>query len=331
MISEGWHRRAGEEHAECLALKKAGKLARGSTLYVNLEPCNHFGLTPPCTEAIINAGVNRVVACIVDPNPLVQGKGIKRLRDAGLGVDVGHLQAQAEKLNEVYIHFIKNRTPFVHVKAGLSMDGRIATASGQSQWITSDRARRFAHRLRRRYDAILVGIGTVLADDPRLNVRLEGDGEIQRIILDSRLRTSPDARIFSVAEGQDIIIATTDTAKRERLDILRSRGAEVIVCTSKNDRVDLNELMRLLGERRITSVLVEGGGAVIAGFINAGLVNKVTFVYAPKIIGGKGAVPVVGGKDIENLDDAYELKNLRCFRLGPDIAVEGYPVARNIG
>jgi len=327
VVAEGWHRRAGEQHAEAAALAKAGGLARGATLYVNLEPCCHHGRTPPCTDAIIAAGVRRVVFCTLDPNPLVNCQGAGQLLDAGIEVEQHPLQA-ARKLNEVYLHFIRKRRPFVHVKAGLSMDGRIATAAGQSQWITSERARRYAHGLRRRYDAIAVGIGTVLADDPRLNIRKGSRGAIHRIILDSHLRVRADARIFSTSSEGDIIIATTESADRGKAKELTERfGARFIYCDSGPDgRVDLGCLLSLLAAEQVSSLLVEGGGQVIAAFLGAGLVDKVTFVYAPIIIGGRKAVPVVSGPELGRLEDALRLRDLRAFRLGPDIALEGYPI-----
>lgn len=326
VVGEGWHRRAGESHAEVKALKAAGAEAKGATLYVNLEPCCHWGRTPPCTDAIIAAGVDRVVACSPDPNPRVNCSGIERMRQAGIDVEVGTLSDQAEKLNEVYFHNVHNGRPFVHVKAGLSMDGKIATASGESKWITSERARRYAHRLRQRYDSILVGIGTVLADDPRLTVRIDDEGgSIHRIIVDSRLRIPLNARLFSLESGGIIFIATTDAAEASLAKEIEKLNVEIIYCSSKNEQVDLECLVKLLGERGITSVLVEGGGEMIAGFFKAGLVDKVTFVYAPIIIGGRKATPVVGGSELESLSAAYRLRDLRCFRLGPDIAVEGYP------
>jgi diaminohydroxyphosphoribosylaminopyrimidine deaminase/5-amino-6-(5-phosphoribosylamino)uracil reductase len=324
VIAEGWHRRAGQPHAEVVAIEKASGKTEGATLYVNLEPCCHLGRTPPCTDAIIAAGIGRVVACITDPNPKVNCNGIKNLRGAGLEVEVGHLAPQAERLNEVYLHRTRIGRPFIHVKAGLSLDGRIATAAGESRWITSERARLYAHRLRQRYDAILVGIGTVLADDPRLTVRAEGGGSIHRIVVDSRLRIPLDARMFSLESGGKTFIATTDAGSEDKIRILVERGVEIIKCADKENKVDLECLLDKLNEREITSVLVEGGGEIIAGFFRAGLVDKVTFVYAPKIIGGRQSVPVVGGGDIELLEDALKLRDLRCFRLGPDIAVEGY-------
>jgi len=327
VVGEGWHRRAGAPHAEALALGAAGADAAGATLFANLEPCCHRGRTPPCVDAIIEAGIERVVACIEDPNPLVGGKGFAKLRSAGIEVDVGRLASRAERLNEVYLHCVRRRAPFVHVKAGLSMDGRIATAAGESQWITSERALRYAQRLRRRYDAILVGVGTLLADDPLLTVRVKGGGAIHRIVIDSRLRTPPDAKVFSAAAAGDILIATTENADMGRLSELRSRGAEVVVCGTRDEKVDLAQLLDILFQRGITSVMVEGGGETIAAFLEAGLVNKVTFVYAPKIIGGHRAVPAVGGRELTRLGDAVSLRDLRSFRLGPDIAIEGYCVS----
>ena len=326
VVGEAWHRRAGAPHAEPAALEAAGELAAGATLFVNLEPCCHRGRTPSCADAVIEAGVSRVVACIEDPNPLVGGKGFAKLRSAGIEVDVGRLAARAERLNEVYLHCVRRRTPFVHAKAGLSLDGRIATAAGESRWITSESARRYSQRLRRRYDAILVGVGTLIADDPLLTARVKGGGAIHRIVVDSRLRTPADAKIFSAAATGDIIIATTEHADKGRAGELRSRGADVVVCGARDEKVDPEQLLGILFQRGITGVVVEGGGETIAAFLGAGLVNTVTFVYAPKIIGGHRAVPAVGGRELERLGDAMRLRDLRSFRLGPDIAIEGYCV-----
>lgn len=326
IIAEGWHLKTGCNHAEVNAIESAGDLVGGSTIYVNLEPCCHYGRTPPCTKAIINAGITRVVACTVDPNPLVNGGGFKELLDAGVEISFNNLVQEAEKLNEVYFHFMKTGKPFIHIKAGMSMDGRIASSTGKSQWITSEKARRYAHRLRQRYDSILVGFKTLMMDDPRLDVRIEGGGVIHRIVLDSQLNISLDAKLLKSQAGGDVIIATTDGADKEKIKTVRGTGAKVIICEENNNKVDLGNLIDHLGELGITSMMVEGGGETIASFLKDQLVNKVTFVYAPMIIGGRKSVPVVSGGEIDNLSEAFRLKDLRSFKLGSDIGIEGYPV-----
>lgn len=324
VIAEGWHIRAGEQHAETVALARAGEEARGAALYVNLEPCCHYGRTPPCCDAIIRAGIRRIVACTSDPNPKVNGGGFRALDAAGIELSFGFLVNEAERLNEVYFHFMRTRRPFVHVKAGMSLDGRIATSSGKSQWITSDESRRYAHRLRQRYDAILVGAKTLAVDNPRLDVRVEGGGVISRVVLDSRLSLDPGARIFQAEAGGAVIIATTADAPERKIREIRDLGADVIVCAEKDGRVAIDDLLAKLGERTITGMMVEGGGETIAAFFAAGAVQKVTFVLAPLIIGGHASVPVVGGAEIDELAEAWRLKDLRSFSLGPDIAIEGY-------
>lgn len=325
VIAEGWHLRAGGPHAEAVALERAGTEARGATLYVNLEPCCHWGRTPPCSEAIIRAGIRRVVACTSDPNPKVDGGGFRALDAAGIELSFGFLVDEAETLNEVYFYYMRTRRPFVHIKAGMSLDGRIATATGKSQWITSEEARRYAHRLRQRYDAILVGANTLEIDNPRLDVRVEGGGVINRIILDSRLRIRSDARLFENDAGGSVIIATTASAPADRIAEIESHGATVIVCEEKDGRVAIGDLLTRLGARGITGLMVEGGGETIASFFENGAVQKVTFVFAPLVIGGRTSVPAVGGRVIDELAQAWRLKDLRSFKLGPDIAIEGYP------
>jgi diaminohydroxyphosphoribosylaminopyrimidine deaminase/5-amino-6-(5-phosphoribosylamino)uracil reductase len=254
----------------------------------------------------------------------VNGKGLEILHSAGVEVVCGFLAEEAETLNEVYFHFMRTGLPFVHIKAGMSMDGRIASSTGKSQWITSETARRYAHRLRQRYDAILVGKRTLLADDPRLDVRVEGGGTIHRIVLDSMLELPEDARLLHSNAGRDIIIATTDAAPPEKIKRLQGANANVLVCERDNGKVALTDLCIRLGKVNITSILVEGGGETIASFLMSRLANKITFVYAPMIIGGTKSVPAVAGSDIDELTEARRLRKLRSFKLGPDIAIEGY-------
>lgn len=325
VVGRGCHLRAGTPHAEVHALKEAGNKAKGATLYVTLEPCCHHGRTGPCSEAVINAGVSKVVVATADPNPLVAGGGVERLREAGVEVTLGVMEEEARELNEVFIKYITTRRPFVVVKAAVSLDGKIATRSGKSKWLTGSEARAYGHQMRDCYDAILVGIGTILADDPSLTARLpEGRGrDPARIILDSQARTPLNARLLIQLSEAPTIIAVTACAPPGRQEALQQAGAEVLVVNGGH-RVDLAELMKLLGEKEITSVLIEGGAGVHGSAITAGIVDKVAWFIAPKIIGGREAPGPVGGLGVDDPSEAAELERLKVSRLGPDLCVEGY-------
>lgn len=330
VVGRGYHMRAGTPHAEIHALREAGSDARGATLYVTLEPCCHHGRTGPCTEAVIEAGISRVVMAMTDPNPLVAGKGAQRLREAGVQVECGVLEQQARRLNEVFIKYITTRLPYVVMKTAMSLDGKIATAGGESKWITGPGAREFVHRLRDRYDAILVGVGTVLADDPSLTTRLaRGEGKDPvRVILDSRARTPCRAKVITQVSGAPTIIVTTPGAPRENLRQLRDSGAEIVEIPAGAGGVDLVALLRELGRREITSLLVEGGAGVNGSFITQGLVDKVYWFVAPKIIGGAGAPGPVGGEGISSLPEAPAVEDISIKLYGQDICIEGYLVKR---
>ncbi len=325
VIGSGYHLKAGTPHAEVLALNKAGRYARGATLYVTLEPCCHHGRTGPCTEAVIKAGIARVVVAMADPNSLVSGRGIKRLRDAGIDVTTGIMEEQSRELNEVFIKYITTGRPFVVAKAAMSLDGKIATCSGKSKWITGPEARAYGHQLRDWYDTIMVGIGTVLADDPSLTTRLTGGGgrDPARIILDSRARTPLNAKVLTQRSEAPTIVAATTTAPPARLEALRQAGAEVLL-VNEGPVVDLPKLMKILGKKEITSVLIEGGSAVHASAFTAGLVDKTVWFIAPKIIGGREAPGPVGGLGFDDPSEALELERVRVSRLGADICIEGY-------
>lgn len=324
VVGKGYHARAGLPHAEVEAIRDAGAAARGSTLYVNLEPCCHTGRTGPCTAAIIEAGIARVVAAMRDPNPLVAGRGLAALRAAGIEVTEGVLATEAARLNEAFVKYITTGLPFVVIKAAMSLDGKIATRTGASQWITGPAARERVHRLRDWYDAIIVGIGTVLQDNPSLTTRLpEGGRDPVRVILDSSARTPPDARVVVQESPAPTIIATTEQAPAERVAALQARGAEVLVC-GPGPRVDVRLLMKELARREITSVLVEGGAGINAALLEDGLVDKVIWFIAPLIIGGEAAPGPVGGRGAGALEEALRLENCRWEQLGPDICFEGY-------
>lgn len=318
VIGEGYHRKAGQPHAEREALRAADG-AEGATLYVTLEPCSHYGRTPPCTDAIIGAGITRVVCAVEDPNPAVSG--IELLRAAGIDVEVGLMAEEARALNEAYFFAMERGRPYFVLKTAMSLDGKTATRGGDSMWITSPASRDHAHRLRGEHDALVVGIGTVLSDNPRLRA-VDGPDPL-RIILDSSLRLPLDAAVLG---DRNVLVVTTARADAAKAEALRARGAEVLVCG--DHRVDLPALAAALHEREIRSVLLEGGSAVHGAFMDAGLVDKVMVYIAPLLIGGASAVPAVGGTGVERLADAMRLGAVTVQRLGDDLLVTGTPQTR---
>lgn len=336
IVAEAYHRKAGEPHAEALAIRDAGAAAAGSTLYVTLEPCCHLDKrTPPCTRAVVDAGIRKVVVAMRDPNPKVSGKGISELRERGVEVVEGLLQQEAAKLNEAYVKHITTGLPFVILKAAMTLDGRIATPEGQSKWITGPPARQMVHRVRSSVDAVMTAIGTVRADDPELTVRLpKGAGRAAkradpvRVVIDPDLETPSGHKVLqvpppTVVVGKGISTSTRDRdARSMRLGMLRDLGVEVI--EHEGDRVDLRWLMKRLGERGITSLMIEGGSSLNASALREGIVDKVMFFVAPKIIGGRDSLPVVGGKAFGRLEDALVLKDVAVKKVGEDILIEGY-------
>lgn len=328
VVGEGYHQKAGTPHAEIHALNAAGENAKGATLYVNLEPCCHWGRTPPCTEAVLQAGVAEVYIAEVDPNPSVAGKGVRQLQNAGIRVHIGMYAEEAARLNEVHKKYIQTGKPFVILKTAMSLDGKIATTSGESQWITSEGARQRGHEIRDTVDAILVGKGTVVRDNPALTTRLQ-DREGQdatRIVLDSYGRTATDARIFNPESSAEVIIAVTSKAPAGNINALEKAGAEVITVPATHGRVCFERLMEILGAREITSVLVEGGGEVNASAIAAGVVDKMMCFIAPKLIGGRDAPGPIGGEGIASLKDVPHLKRVCITPISDaaDFLIEGY-------
>ena len=327
VIGEGYHQKAGTPHAEVHALNAAGEDAKGATLYVTLEPCCHWGRTPPCTEAVIHAGIAQVYVAEVDPNPSVAGKGVQRLQNVGIDVHVGVLRQKASDLNEVHRKYIQTGNPFVILKAAMSLDGKIATASGESQWITSEASRQRGHEVRDAVDAILVGRGTVARDNPALTTRLQ-DREGQdatRIVLDSHGRTRPDARIFNAESEAGVIVAVTPEASTENVNTLEKAGAEVITVPDAHSKVCFKSLMEILGKREITSLLIEGGSQINASALAAGIVDKVMCFIAPKLIGGQNAPGPIGGVGIQSLTEAVNLQRMRVTPMPEhDILIEGY-------
>ena len=328
VIGRGHHRRAGGAHAEILALRRAGAGARGATLYVNLEPCAHHGRTPPCVDAILAAGIRRVVASMVDPDPRVHGRGFAALRRAGVQVLRGLLQAEARLLNEAYLTYVRHGRPFVLLKGGMSLDGRIATRTGASRWITSGRSRREARGLRWEHDAILVGVGTILADDPELLAlrRSRPKPDLLRVVVDSGLRTPPTGRLARTTRCSPVLIYTTRGAPAARERRLQAAGVEIHRVASRGGRVDLQAVLADLGRRQILSVMVEGGGEVHASFLDAGLADKVRLYIAPILLGGVAARPVVGGEGVALPAAAPRLQRVSTRMLGEDLVIEGYPV-----
>jgi diaminohydroxyphosphoribosylaminopyrimidine deaminase / 5-amino-6-(5-phosphoribosylamino)uracil reductase len=324
LLGQGWHKGAGQPHAEIEAMREAessGASLRGATLYVTLEPCSTTGRTPPCTESIISRGIARVVAATIDPNPSHSGAGFRLLKHAGIEVVTGLLQERAELLNEAFNHWIVHKTPFVTVKAALSLDGKIATSSGESRWITSDKARAFSMMLRAGTDAILVGINTLLADNPKLTVRkggLDTGRKLRRIILDPQARTPSTAHVVADEHPDWTTIVVTDAAPQPRVAALAQR-VNVLAAPSTNGRIHLNWLLQHFGNQSVTSLLVEGGGETNAAFLLDGLAQRILFVYAPKIIGGRSSPQAVAGQGVEQLADALQVRQQQWRRLGPDL------------
>jgi diaminohydroxyphosphoribosylaminopyrimidine deaminase/5-amino-6-(5-phosphoribosylamino)uracil reductase len=325
VIGEGFHERRGQDHAEVAALKNAKQELHGSTLYVNLEPCSHFGKTPPCAKAIIESGVSKVVIGMTDPNPLVAGEGIRMLNEAGIETEVGILENQAKKLNEIFIKYITEKKPFVILKSAMSLDGKICTYTGDSKWISGEESRKYVHHVRNRVSAIMVGTNTIIKDNPSLTTRLEGEKrDAHRIILDRTGRIPIDSKVFNTSPGVRVIVATSETAHITKNDEWKSRGAEVLVLPETNTGLDLNYLMDRLYELEIDSVLIEGGGSINFSAVQSGIVDKYTAFISPIIIGGDNALTPVDGKGFEDLQNSMKLKNISTKAIGEDILIEGY-------
>ena len=338
IVGRGYHRAYGLPHAEVEAMNRAGDACRGADLYVTLEPCNHQGRTPPCTRAVLKAGISRVVIATRDPNPRVNGGGAEFLQSKGLQVETGLLAEEARRLNEAWFHWVETGLPFVIAKAACSLDGKIATAGGESQWLTGEAARAFGHQLRHRLDAILVGIGTALADDPQLTVRLPmrraenrkpktGDRAKDpiRVVLDSRLRLPLSARMLHLESNAPTWVACTPAAPKAKRNELKALGAEVLIMPAgPTGLVALNPLLAELGRRQVQSLLVEGGAETLGSFFDQRLVDKFYFFYAPKILGGKTAPGMLAGAGVKHLGNALLAKEMKVRKLGVDLLVEGY-------
>lgn len=337
VIGTGTHTYEGLKHAEILALEEAGEKADAATLYINLEPCAHQGRTAPCADALIAAGISRVVACMQDPNPLVSGKGFAKLRDAGISVSSGILEEQAKALNESFAKYIRHHTPLVTLKAAMTLDGKIAPppirtsnrAVGRSNpggWITGDAARAHVQELRHQSDAILVGVGTVIADDPLLTDRsgYPRRRSLLRVILDSRLRLPLDSRVVTSARDDVLILCSFAEEKKKRQLLKRGVRVEQLPRATSDGHPDMSAIVHFLGEMAITGLVIEGGASVNWAALSAGIVDKVFFYYAPRILGGTGSIPLAGGAGFASIGDAACVKAVRLHRFGEDFAVEGY-------
>lgn len=323
VVGRGWHQRFGGPHAEVFALEEAGEAARGGTLYVTLEPCCHFGKTPPCTDAILRAGVKRVVAAMTDPFPEVSGRGIARLRQHGVAVEVGCLADEAEEVNAPYLKLVRTGRPYVIAKWAMTLDGRIATVTGDSRWISSEASRCKVHELRGRVDAILIGIGTALADDPLLTARPPGPRTACRIVLDSRLRLPLSSRLVQTARVAPVLIFHEPQADAVSKDRLEAAGCECVSLPTTGCREAIGPVLDELGRRRFTNLLVEGGAEILGSFFEAGHVDEVMVFVAPIIVGGRSALGPVGGRGAATLQDALRLARWTVEASGEDWLIRG--------
>ncbi len=322
IVGQGWHERYGAAHAEVNALAAAGDAARGATLYVTLEPCCHQGKTPPCTDAVLRAGVGRVVAATADPFPQVAGQGFERLRAAGVQVDVGVAAAEARALNAPYWKLVQTGTPWVIAKWAMSLDGKLATRSGDSRWISGEAARARVHLLRGRVDGILVGIGTVLADDPLLTARPPGPRTATRVILDSRLRLPRESQLARTARAAPVLLFHSPDANAGAKQALENLGCQCVPIPAQEGRPRLDAVLAELGRRRFTNLLVEGGAAVLGSFLDARAIDEVQAFIAPKLIGGPAPSPFFG-MGVERLAEAWKLADWSSERVGDDLLIRG--------
>jgi diaminohydroxyphosphoribosylaminopyrimidine deaminase/5-amino-6-(5-phosphoribosylamino)uracil reductase len=330
IVASAYHRRPGGLHVEAIALKRAGQKAKGAVLYVNLEPCAHFGRTPACVKAIIKSGIKQVYCSMIDPNPVNNGKGKRELEKNGIKVKVGVLNKEAVKLNEVFIKYVTRKMPFVTIKAAESLDGKIATRTMDSRWITSESSRGYSHNLRSGMDAVLVGVNTIMRDNPILVSRRNKSP--LKIVLYSNLRVPENSKIFSKESPSLNIVAILKKSLKDphifkKVERFSKRGILIIACPGKNNRIDLKWLLKELAELEISRLLVEGGGDTISGFLEAGLADRALFFIAPKIIGGRSAITSVEGRGAEKISQAINLKDIKVEMIGPDILVSSYIVS----
>ena len=323
IIGEGYHECYGEAHAERNAVKNANESVEDSTIYVTLEPCAHYGKTPPCVDLIIEKKFKKVVIGMLDPNELVAGKSIEKLEKNGVEVVVGVKEEECKKLNEIFIKYTTSKSPFVILKSGMSLDGKIATYSGKSKWITSKESREDAQNLRNRLNSIMVGVNTVITDDPELTCRINNDKKLIRIVVDTNLRIPLDSKVIN-NKDKLTIIATTLNSNENKKQALRDLGIKVIEVSEKNNKVNLKELLRKLGQEGIDSVLIEGGGTLNFSALEENIVDKVIFYIAPKILGGENSKSCIAGIGFSELNQAVNLKDISYRKIGEDLVVEGY-------
>ncbi|MGX4599633.1 bifunctional diaminohydroxyphosphoribosylaminopyrimidine deaminase/5-amino-6-(5-phosphoribosylamino)uracil reductase RibD [Faecalimicrobium sp. JNUCC 81] len=324
IIGQGYHEEYGKSHAEINAINSTKESVDDSTMYVTLEPCSHYGKTPPCVEKIIESKISKVVIASLDPNPLVSGKGVIKLIDAGIEVVSGILDEENKKLNEVFMKYIVKKIPFVIMKSAMSLDGKISTRTGESKWISSDESRENVHKLRNEVMGILVGVNTIIQDNPQLTCRLENGKTPIKIVVDSNLRIPMDSKVIKDAHNYRTIIITTLLAKESIVKELENKGVEIIIAESKDNSVDLNDMVKQLGQLNIDSILLEGGATLNFSAIKEGIVDKLQVYIAPKLIGGKSSKTPIGGNGIEKLKDAYQIRDISVKMLSEDILIEGY-------
>ncbi|HWY79337.1 MAG TPA: bifunctional diaminohydroxyphosphoribosylaminopyrimidine deaminase/5-amino-6-(5-phosphoribosylamino)uracil reductase RibD [Candidatus Sulfotelmatobacter sp.] len=320
IIAKGYHKKAGLPHAEIEALHNAKKSVQGATIYVNLEPCSHFGKTPPCVDALIAAGIIKVVCCTKDPNPKVKGQGIQKLQQAGITVSVAHLEKEARRLNEAFFTFHEKKRPFIAIKFAASLDGKIATRTGDSKWITNEKARSFARKLRSEYQAILVGINTIIKDNPHLGVRILEDKDPLRIVLDSRLRIPLTSQVL---RDTNVLIVTTKNADKEKIKQLQKKNITCLVFDA--NRILLRDLLEELRKRDIISVFVEGGSQILGDFVDEQLVDKAYAFFSPIVIGGKKALSAISGKGAQTVNEALFLEQVSYTQFENNLLIVGYP------
>jgi diaminohydroxyphosphoribosylaminopyrimidine deaminase/5-amino-6-(5-phosphoribosylamino)uracil reductase len=325
IVGRGWHKKAGGPHAEVYAIDDAGDLAAGATIYVTLEPCHHQGRTPPCTEKILSSGICRVVMAMKDPNPDVRGGGGEFLAENGISVTSGVCETEARRLNESFIKYVTTRQPFVTLKCAATLDGRIATRTGDAKWVTGEASRKFVHESRHASDAILVGVNTVKVDDPLLTTRRDDETSKNpiRIVLDTHLSIPENSKLLQIPSGSDTLIITGNSKSSARRDAILKTGAKIIDAAVKDGRIDLAALMPRLGAMGITSLLVEGGARVAAAALQAKVVDKIYFFYAPKILGGDG-VPMCSGPGPDRMSDGIPVSDIRVRQFDDDVMIEGY-------
>lgn len=326
VVGAGYHEQFGAPHAEINALEDAGEAAEGATMYVTLEPCVHYGKTPPCADEIIESGLSRVHVAIEDPNPEVAGKGLEKLRGAGIEVTLGLLEGEARKVNEIFLHYTRTGRPFVLLKLAMTLDGKIATKTGDSRWITSESSRKDVHKLRARYSGIGVGVNTVISDDPRLNVRTVDGPDGARFVFDPSGSTPPDARLLELDSDARTVVVVSESLPEDKTKALEEAGAYIWRVPPGKNGIDLNEFLDRMGDAGYDSLLVEGGSEVAGSLVDCRLVDKVNFFYAPKVIGGREAVPAVGGEGVPKIREGIEVEDLEITRTGDDLSVVGYPI-----